>query len=324
MKVIDKTPFQNKKGESGFLQRLRGALEYGMSWQAELDAQATVIAQMDRVLEKGYTLIRNLNLESSQIIEPLILVGPPGVYVIYVTPASGFFEAKGDEWNIINNDRRTPAPVNLLKRVARLARALQVYLNRQGVFLPSVVEPVLMASSPAVHIDSMRPIARVVMSDAVKQFAASLLQSRPILKSELIYDLVDHIVNPRSKAITGQTALGQPPTAQPAGAPGTVEGAAGEAQRPETLQPATPTREIFQAGGESKPFNPADLSFAFNEKGEAPIVAGPIETSASEPATPAARRRAFTAPQWASLALMLFVECAVAAGFVYLIVFRGR
>ena len=126
MKIIDKTPFQNEKGEFGLVQRLQGMWEYGGSWYAELDAQRAVIAQLERVLEKGFTLIRNLRLQNSQIVEPLILVGPPGVFVMYVTPISGFFEAKGDQWNVIKNDRRVPAPVNMLQRVARLARALQV------------------------------------------------------------------------------------------------------------------------------------------------------------------------------------------------------
>src|SRR5512138_2361197 len=112
MKVIDKTPFQDEKGNMSFYQRIQSTLEYGAEWQAEIEAQKGIIAQLERVLEKGFTLIRNLNLENSKIIEPLILVGPPGVYVLYVTPVTGFFEAKGEEWNVVRGDRRTPASQN--------------------------------------------------------------------------------------------------------------------------------------------------------------------------------------------------------------------
>jgi len=139
MKIIDKTPFQNEHGDFGLVQRLQGMWEYGGAWHRELEAQKTVIAQLERVLEKGFTLIRNLRLQNSQIVEPLILVGPPGVFVMYVTPISGFFEAKGDQWNVIKNDRRVPASVNMLQRVARLARALQVYLNRQEMYMPGML-----------------------------------------------------------------------------------------------------------------------------------------------------------------------------------------
>ncbi len=121
------------------------------------------------------------------------------MFVLYVTPISGFYEAKGDQWNIVKNDRREPAPVNLMARVARLARALQVYLNRQNMYLPGMFEPVLIAANPAVHIDQLRPMTRVVMSDAVKQFAVGLIQSRPVLKTPEIAELVDHIVHPHPK-----------------------------------------------------------------------------------------------------------------------------
>lgn len=300
MKVIDKTPFQNEKGEIGLVQRLQGIVEHGLDWHGELEAQKTIITQLDRVLEKGFTLIRNLNLENSQIIEPLILIGPPGVYVMYVTPVKGFFEAKGDQWNIINNDRRTPAPINLMRRVARLARALQVYLNRQGMFLPSMVEPVLMASSPAVHIESLRPVVRVVMSDAIKQFAASLLQARPVLKSEVIYDLVDHIINPRPKA----GAL------QPSAEGAATEASSGAPDR---------ARAIFQAADSAKPFDPADLTFDYDEEAEAGVPSALLEPSPSQPLRAARRGGAFSAGQWAVLGVMLLAECAVLAGFMYLI-----
>src|SRR5512142_1524892 len=129
MKIIDKTPFQTEQGEMTFLQRVQGMLDHGLSWYAELEAQKTVIAQLDLVLEKGFTLIRNFTLVNSQIVMPLILIGPPCVFVIHVTPLKGFYEARGDQWNEVKGGRASPAPVNLLYRVGRLARALQVYIN---------------------------------------------------------------------------------------------------------------------------------------------------------------------------------------------------
>ena len=60
-----------------------------MNWYPEMEAQRAVIPQLDRILEKGFTLVRNVTLANSQIVEPLILIGPPGVYVIYVTPLTG-------------------------------------------------------------------------------------------------------------------------------------------------------------------------------------------------------------------------------------------
>jgi hypothetical protein len=307
MKIIDKTPFQDEKGKFGLWQRIQGALEYGFAWQSELEAQKIVITQLDRVLEKGYTLVRNLNLEKSNIIEPLVLVGPAGVFVLYVTPVSGFFEAKGDQWNIVTGHRRTPARVNLLSRVARLARAVQVYLNRQGVYLPGTVEPVLIASNAAVHIESLRPIVRVVLSDAVKQFGVSLLQARPIMRTEVIREVVDHLLNPRRK---GLTPLVEPePIATPTGETA-VQQAEGAPAR---------ARAIFQAAEELKPFDPAELAFQFDEQGEAGVPAGLRETSPSQQRT-SISRGGIKPRQWIILGLMLLIECLALAGLGYLVI----
>jgi hypothetical protein len=311
MKIIDKTPFQNEKGEFGLVQRLHGMWEYGGAWHAELGAQKSVIAQLERVLEKGFTLIRNLRLQNSQIVEPLILVGPPGVFVMYVTPISGFFEAKGDQWNVIKNDRRVPAPVNMLQRVARLARALQVYLNRQDMYMPGMFEGVLVASNPAVHIDVLRPIVRVVKSDAVKQFGVTLAQSRPVLKSTEVAELIDHIVRPHRKSMA--------PLSDATAASESDESLAEET---DPDQAPARARAIFHAAEELEPFDPADLSFAFDEAAEGEFPAGAREMSLEEPR---GRRRfgGLTLGQWAVLALMLLVEVGIVGALAYLVYFNA-
>jgi hypothetical protein len=309
MKIIDKTLSQNEDGKIGLVPRLLGTLQHGMAWYPELEAQKAVVAQLDHVLEKGYTLIRNFTLVKSQITEPLILIGPPGIYVIYVTHLSGFYEAKGDQWNVVIGGRASPAPVNLLFRVARLARALQVYLNRQGASLPGAVEPVLVASSPAMHIDSLRPVARVVLSDAVRQWAASLLQARPVLRPEQVFDFADRIITPRSQDTPSQAELEATP-------PAVAQPVAGEAP--------SRARAIFRAGEELQPFNPSDLSFAFDEKADTEVPQNLRETSPSQPLPRASRRQGFRPRQWLLLGGMMLVECCVLAGFGYLIIARGR
>jgi hypothetical protein len=39
MKIIDKTPLLNEKGELGIAQRLQGMLQFGFNWPNELQAQ---------------------------------------------------------------------------------------------------------------------------------------------------------------------------------------------------------------------------------------------------------------------------------------------
>lgn len=105
MKIIDKTPFQDVSGKISVVGRTQGTLKYGLNWFPELEAQKVVIAQLDRTLEKGFVLIRNFTLPNIEVVIPLILIGPGGVSVIYVTQVKGQFEAKGDQWNIVNYGR---------------------------------------------------------------------------------------------------------------------------------------------------------------------------------------------------------------------------
>ncbi|HEX2696393.1 MAG TPA: hypothetical protein VHM28_01710 [Anaerolineales bacterium] len=308
MKVIDKTPLQNDKGEMGLLERLQGTLKYGFSWYSELEAQKIIIAQLDRALEKGYILIRNLTLPGSEIVEPIILLGPPGVYVIYVTHLSGFYEARGDQWGTSNNGRFAPSSINLMSRVARLAKVLQVYIERQGVTLPKPIEATLIASSPAMHVESNRPAVRVVMSDAVKQFAASLLQAPPLMRSEFVYDLADRIVEPRPKAASPQPIPLTPPPQD-------------ESQSPSRAQ------AIFRASEEAKPFNPADMDFAFDETGSSPGQNAPTnvrETSPAQPLPRPAQNRGMKSWQWFFLGIMGIIECCVIGGFGYFLLFAKR
>jgi hypothetical protein len=198
MKIIDKTPLQDANGNINTIARVQGTLKYGLSWFAELEAQKLVIAQLERTLEKGFVLLRNFTLPNSEIVVPLTLIGPGGIWVIYVTPVKGNFEAKGDQWNTVNNDGKSlPASINYISRLIQLASATQKYIKIQKVEMPSPVEGVLIATDPGAQVDSVRPIVRIVRSDAIKQFALSLMQARPVWRPEFIHELADRLLDPR-------------------------------------------------------------------------------------------------------------------------------
>ncbi len=181
MKLIDQTPLQNEQGEIGLIQRLQGTLKYGFEWYPEQEAQKVVIAHLTRILGKGYTAIRNQTLGASGITVPLALVGPAGIYAIHVTNLHGTYQAKADSWGQIFGVNFQPARVNILIRTRLLARALQAFIERQGVKLPKPVEPVILAANPGLHVELMQPIVRVVMVDALERWGASLETAAPDL-----------------------------------------------------------------------------------------------------------------------------------------------
>jgi hypothetical protein len=310
MKIIDKTPFQNEKGEIPLWDRLQGTLKYGQSWYTDLQAQKVIIDQLNRLFEKGFVLIRNLTLPGSEIVEPIILIGPGGVYVIHVTHLRGQYEAKGDQWNKRDNSGQSqPAPINLMSRVIRLAKALERYLQIQGIDLSFHVEPFLIAADPGMHVDTMRPAVRVVQSDAIKQFAASLIQAPPMLRYD-IYDLADRIVSPRPKSEPAPQA-GMPPAAS------------GNAPVPAPTDPAARAHAIFNANEQARPLNPSELSFALQDESAQQAQAIPENLREPNPAQPLpelpVKRKGMSPIQWAVLGLIVLVEFCILVGFAFLI-----
>ncbi len=283
MKIIDKTPLHDEKGKLSAIGYVQGTLKYGLSWTAELEAQKAVVAQFQRILDKGYVLIRNFTLPNSEIVIPIILLGPGGVYVIHITTVKGFFEAKGDQWNTVTNGAAKPATINLLLRVSRFARAVQVYLERINVDLKTPVEPILITIDPGAHIESMRPVARVVQSDAIKQFANSVLQARPVWRLDYAYSLADVIIDPA------------PPDQRQPLSP------------PELQSPADRAQAIFDASHESN--DPDNLGFGFEEE-EAIPGQQPVRSQQQRGARPAQR-----APQKGKIMGMTVAQLAMLGAF---------
>ncbi len=314
MKIIDKTPLLDDKGELGILQRIQGMLKYGFGWPNELEAQKAIIAFFDKQLEKGYTLIRNLTLGASGITVPLILLGPTGIYVIHVTYLRGRYEAKGNSWNEASGDGYKPAAINLIQRTARMANAVKVFIERQGIKLPVEIEPVLIAGNPGLHIESVRPAIKVMMIDGIKSFAAGLATGRPVLSLEAVHEFTDRIINPRS------------PKKETPAAPA-PESFQGEDKTLPPAQEASRAQNIFNASQGAKPFDPSEFDFAMLDE-EPAASAPPASILESSPAQPLPRqvpksKRLFglTPPQLIFVAGLALVFLCVLAVLAYLFIF---
>ena len=301
MKIIDKTPLQDAKGSISVTARVQGTLKYGLSWYGELEAQKAVIEQLERLLEKGFVLIRNFTLPNSEIVIPMILIGVGGIWVIYVTKEKGHFEAKGDQWSTVDNTgKAVPASINFIDRVTKLAAVFQRYLKIQKFEIPNPVEPVLIAADPGAQIESVRPAVRVVRSDAIKQFANSLLQARPVWRSDFVHEVAERIVNPRP---------------------------------PKDLEPMVPSpapEQINPRGGTSAQAD--ELGFAFEESESQPKPAPQIQQRPGGPRPVPARKQApiKRAPgkkkflglgntQIILLAVLSTIGCCIVSGFAYYI-----
>lgn len=308
MKIIDKTPLVNEKGELGILQRFQGMFKYGFNWPTELEAQKAIVTFFDRQLEKGYTLIRNVTLGASGITVPMILLGPPGIFAIQVTYLRGRFEAKGNAWNEESGGGYRPAGVNLIQQTSRMAAAVKAFIERQGVKLPVNVEPVLIAANPGLHVESSKPAVRIVLIDGVRSFVSGLSTSPPVLSAEAIHELTERIVNPRlpRKGSAAPAEMARPASEEES------------AQHPGTSR----ARAIFDASEEAKPFNPADFDFEMVDE-EAAVEEAPVptvqEAAAPKPAVRRKRVLGMTPVQVVIVGALLLAFLCVLGVFAYLI-----
>jgi hypothetical protein len=196
VKIIDHTPFFNENGELSLVDRGRAVMKFGSGWLKEIEAQKIVINTLEKSLDKKYTLLRNVTPSGLGTAIPLILIGPTGVYVMTVTPLTGTISARGDQWGTISGDVFHAENPNLLTRTQQMAKVVQVFLQRQGYADLLTVEPILLCSDPATHVDTVRPIIRVIMRDSLERFAVSISQARVILSPESVFDIGNRILNP--------------------------------------------------------------------------------------------------------------------------------
>jgi hypothetical protein len=281
MKIIDKTPYYNEKGELSLLDRGKALMKFGKPWLDEIEAQKAVLPVLEKALDKNFTLLRNVTPPGLDTAIPFILVGPTGVFVMYVTHLVGMFRAKGDQWGTVSGNAFKPEKPNLLARTEHMARAVQVYLQRHGYSELTGVEAILLCADPGVHVDSLRPIVRIVMRDALERLVISITQARVVLNPEAIFNVVNLILNPPEP-------------------------------KEETPEPAiedTTASGIEEAGAQSE--IPTQIPIGGDTQQSMPAVAA----SQARP-----RRKAFSRKQWLFLAAMLIVWCLIMAVFIFLVV----
>ncbi|MFH1524138.1 MAG: hypothetical protein ABIF04_04165 [Chloroflexota bacterium] len=298
MKIIDQTPFFQENGELSLMDRVKAIMQFGFGWFKEIEAQNSIIAVLDKKLDKNYTLLRNIVPPGLEARIPFILIGPTGVYVMYVTPLVGLFRAKGDQWGTIAGNAFKPERPNLLIRTERMARAVQVFLQRQGFTELSAVEAVLLCADPSCVVDSMRPIVRTVMRDALDYFSGSITQARTAFSPETVQDVVKHILNPLTAAVPPKNeetiAATVPATAQD--------------EDPYVPAFALPNSEAAPASDEI-PVPPSWFA-----QPATPPVNEPLPIANTRP------RKKLTGKQWTFLISMFIIWCFIVIVIVFLVI----
>ncbi len=279
MRIIDKTPFVEEDGSISIVNRIKGTLQNGFSWYGNLEAQQRALAYFDKQFDKKFTIIRNHTLGASKLTIPFILIGTPGIYVFIVTNLEGTYRAKGANWGKIEGEKYKEASINLVKRTIQYTKAVERYLEKQGVPLPEEATPILLALNSGMHIETVRPAVRIVMSDALDRFAAEIRQTPPIMTKEDVYMVAEALLEPiRKKSATPASTAAS--LSEPAAA---------------DLPGVAAYDPYAEAGDASQAESFGDLGFSFDDAEETPanetLPPVPIMEEAAPRPKPAPKRR---------------------------------
>lgn len=208
MKVFDNSVVGEKGLPPSRLSGVIGSLRLARSLPPDHRAQETVISIMERTLDNRFTLLRNVALEGMEAPLPLILIGPPGIQVIYASSLRGIYRARGDEWDQMDDrqEQYRPALPNLIIQSQQMAQSLQTHLLAQAGQIAShlsqsPVEALIVFTDPGIHVDMIRPSVRIILIDALERFLSNLAQSPPRMEKEEIHKYIGLLARtPESKA----------------------------------------------------------------------------------------------------------------------------
>ncbi len=190
MRIVERSTPKGSPAEG--LGGVIGTFRLGRAAGAESQAQEAIISALGRTLDNRFTLVRNFELKEHQALAPLILIGPPGVWVILPVTLRGVYRARFDEWEQLDELRQSfrPATPNLLIQAQQAAEEIQAFLSAEG-YRPDSVEAVLVFTDPGVHVEMAKPAVRIVLIDALDRFSASLLQGPPYQDREAVQAMVN-------------------------------------------------------------------------------------------------------------------------------------
>jgi hypothetical protein len=167
-------------------------------------AEDAIIARFTRGLDNRFIMLRNLPQEGLADRIPAILIGPPGLILLNMSPVQGYFRAKEETWWEMSKSthRFNPGRPNLIKQSQEYAQKLAAILDKRQRAHPEIV-PVLVFLNPGVHVETSNPAMRIVLIDGVENLIGSIVNSEEVLTANEIDYLADtlEIIGNPEKAI---------------------------------------------------------------------------------------------------------------------------
>lgn len=172
-----------------------------------------VVQLFHKYLDNRFSCLRNTYLSNLNQTKTIILVGPVGVKLIQISELKGIFQAQDASLEELDDRSKKFKPVKPDPVVQCLESAgmLQYFLESKGLS-EIKVEPVLIFIDPGAHVSTAHSALKIVLSDAIDRFAASLKPISIVLQAdavELIVDAVCQNLSPNGSTGQMQTLAAQ-------------------------------------------------------------------------------------------------------------------
>ncbi len=171
-------------------------------------AEDSLMTRFMRGLDNSYCMLYKLQLEPKGAVFPPILIGPPGVILVNISHAKGFFRAKGSEWFEMSQKGNTfePALPNLITQSVDFAQKLSDTLDERGKAHPDII-PVLLFANPGVHVETDDPAIRIALMDGMDSLIDNIIKSDEVLQPAEVSTLsetLEIMVNPDKAFAIGE------------------------------------------------------------------------------------------------------------------------
>jgi len=224
MIIKDLTEFQSSEGKVTFTGKISAILKYGFSWRKERENQENIIRVIEDIIGNECILLRSVKLPNEEKLIPLVLISPSGLTVLNPKNLTGTFQAKDDTWREMDRvgDLVSVEP-NPIRETLSYTRAIQKYFEEHNLKdIP--FESVLAFNSTAIHVDSRDSAVRVLLSDAIKNFAHQVEAYSPNLSRQEKKRCAQLLIKPRSPSYSPPSPQREYSPQSPAASPKAIQG----------------------------------------------------------------------------------------------------
>jgi hypothetical protein len=195
MRVINFSSLNGKEGPQELEEKMYSIWISGSEKDQDLQAEEVLAAQLGKLLDNSYTLVRSVELSGMDIKIPLILIGPTGIRVFSASGLTGIYRVRQDAWEAVSEDgqKYTPTHPNIVARTLLMTQLLDDYLVKMGHEVISG-EPILYFCQPGIDVEIDKPAVRIVITDSLENYINEVVESPVTLDDDQVNSVLDALL----------------------------------------------------------------------------------------------------------------------------------